>query len=54
MARGNEVSTGSGSDGVTFLPISIDAWVATRSLPLPVLTPSSRKLIGHYQFAAQR
>src|SRR5437016_11666230 len=36
----DEVSTGSGSDRVRIPSISILLSVATRSLPLPVLTPS--------------
>jgi hypothetical protein len=39
----DEVSIGSGSDWVTVLAISTVAGLETRSLPLPVLTPSSRK-----------
>jgi len=38
----DEVSTGSGSDWVTVPAISNGAWLETRSLPLPVLTPSKR------------
>jgi hypothetical protein len=35
----DEVSTGSGSDRVIVLAILSVAWMETRSLPLPVLTP---------------
>src|SRR5258708_30353950 len=38
-ARSNRVSTESGSDRVAVFAISTVAWVETRSLPLPVLTP---------------
>ena len=38
-ASSDGVSTESGSDRVTGLAISTVAWVDTRSLPLPVLTP---------------
>src|SRR5438552_6506380 len=41
MELSDEVSTGSGSDWVTFQN-SIGAWLETQSLPLPVLTQSSR------------
>ena len=36
-----EVSTGSGSDRVIVPALSTIALIETRSLPLPVLTPSS-------------
>jgi hypothetical protein len=39
MDLSDEVSTGSGSDWIIVLANSTVAWIETRSLPLPVLTP---------------